>query len=149
MSRGPNTRHTDSESVVLFDGVCNLCNATINFIIDRDPEGYFQFAPLQSDVAQTYLDESVDTSSTLGTVVLYEDGETYARSTAALYIARRLSGAWPLLFLAIVIPRPVRDAVYNWIATNRYEWFGRRDQCRMPTPELKDRFLDYEAPEPH
>jgi predicted DCC family thiol-disulfide oxidoreductase YuxK len=68
------------------------------------------------------------------------------RSTAALRIARRLTGAWPLLFLAIVVPRPLRDAVYNWVAHNRYDWFGRRDECRVPTPALRDRFLDYDPP---
>lgn len=148
MSTASETLHSDAEAVVLFDGVCNLCNATVNFIIDRDPEGYFRFAPLQSEVAHTYLDEPVDPGSQLGTIVLYEEGETYTRSSAALRIARRLTGPWPLLFLAIVIPRPVRDRVYDWIAHNRYRWFGRRDQCRMPTPELKERFLEYEAPEP-
>lgn len=149
MNPDPATRHPDTESVVLFDGVCNLCNAAVNFIIDRDPEGYFQFAPLQSDVAQTYLNEFADTTSDLDTIVLYEDGETYSRSTAALHIARRLTGPWPLLFAAIVIPRPLRDAVYNWIANHRYDWFGRRDECRMPTPELTDRFLEYDAPNSH
>lgn len=137
---------TDNHAVVLFDGVCNLCNGAVNFIIDRDPAGYFRFAPLQSDVAATYLDDTDGPDADLSTIVLVEDGQTYVRSTAALRIARRLTGAWPLLFLAIVVPRPLRDAVYNWVAHNRYDWFGTRDECRLPTPGLRDRFLDYDPP---
>ena len=136
----------DAPAVVLFDGVCNLCNGAVNFIIDRDPDGYFRFAPLQSDVAATYLDDADGPDADLSTIVLVEGGQTYVRSTAALRIARRLTGAWPLLFLAIVVPRPLRDAVYNWVAHNRYDWFGRRDECRVPTPALRDRFLDYDPP---
>lgn len=136
----------DDHAIVFFDGVCNLCNGAVNFIIDRDPEGYFRFAPLQSDVAQRHLDETSKSAGELDTIVLLERGNAYMRSTAALRIARKLSRPWPLLFLAIVVPHPLRDAAYNWIANNRYGWFGRRDQCRMPTPELKDRFLDYDPP---
>ena len=137
---------TDDHAVVLFDGVCNLCNGAINFIIDRDPAGYFRFAPLQSDAAAPYLNGADDGAADLGTIVLVEDGQTYVRSTAALRIARRLTAPWPLLFLAIVVPRPLRDAVYDWVAHNRYDWFGRRDECRVPTPALRDRFLDYDPP---
>jgi len=130
--------------VVLFDGVCNLCNGAVNFIIDRDPDGYFRFAPLQSDVAEQHLADTDAAGATLDTIVLVEDGDAYVRSTAALRIARRLSGPWPLLYAAMVVPRPVRDAVYDWVAEHRYDWFGKRDQCRVPTPDLKDRFLEYE-----
>lgn len=144
MSSPPSTETT---AIVFFDGVCNLCNGAVNFIIDRDPEGYFRFAPLQSDVAQSHLNEESQSIRDGDTIVLLEGGQTYVRSTAALRIARHLSGPWPLLFLAIIIPRPVRDAVYKIIANNRYDWFGRRDRCRMPTPELKDRFLEYEPHE--
>ena len=133
-------------ALVLFDGVCNLCNGAVNFIIDRDPEGYFRFAPLQSEVAQSYL-EDPQLGQELGTIVLVEADETYVRSTAALRIARRLRGPWRLLALALLVPRPLRDAVYSWIAANRYDWFGTQDQCRVPTPELKSRFLDYDPPD--
>jgi predicted DCC family thiol-disulfide oxidoreductase YuxK len=136
----------DDHAIVLFDGVCNLCNGTVNFIIDHDPTGHFRFAPLQSSVAETYLENADGPDGDLGTIVLVENGQTYVRSTAALRIARRLSGPWSLLSLALVIPRPLRDAVYNVIAANRYDWFGQRDQCRMPTPGLRDRFLDYDPP---
>jgi len=132
-------------ALILFDGVCNLCNGAVNFIVDHDPDAYFRFAPLQSNVAQTHL-QQYGVRTDLDTMVLVENGEVYERSTAALRIARRLSGPWPLLAMGLLVPRPLRDAVYDWIATNRYDWFGQRDQCRMPTPELKARFLDYELP---
>ncbi len=140
----PSDRRRD-HALVLFDGVCNLCNGAVNFIIDRDPEGYFRFAPLQSEIAQSYL-EDPSLGQELSTIVLVEGGNTYVRSSAALRIARHLTGPWRLLALALLVPRPLRDLVYDWIAANRYDWFGKRDQCRMPTPELKNRFLDYDPP---
>lgn len=78
----------------------------------------------------------------LGSVILYEDGKCYRQSTAVLRIARKLKGAWPILYVLIVIPIPVRDTVYNWVARNRYRWFGKQDTCRLPTPELRARFVD-------
>jgi len=135
-------------AIVLFDGVCNLCNGAVNFIIDRDPAGYFRFAPLQSETAQEHLPPGTSPRDALGTIVLIEDGHTYVRSTAALRIARRLTSPWPLLYVFVAVPRPLRDTVYRWIAANRYRWFGRRDRCRVPTPELDDRFLEYEPPDP-
>jgi predicted DCC family thiol-disulfide oxidoreductase YuxK len=136
-----------SHALVLFDGVCNLCNGAVNFIIDHDPEAYFRFAPLQSDAAQDHLRGTAAAGTTLDTIVLVEEGTPYVRSTAALRIARRLTAPWPLLYLFIAVPRPLRDAVYNGIARHRYDWFGQRDQCRLPTPDLKARFLDYDVPE--
>jgi predicted DCC family thiol-disulfide oxidoreductase YuxK len=136
----------DNHALVFFDGVCNLCNGAVNFIIDHDPEGYFRFAPLQSEIATTYLDDFTDPDQGLDTIVLLEEGHTYVRSTAALRIARRLTAPWPLFSLALLVPRCLRDPVYDWIAKNRYDWFGQRDQCRMPTPEVRERFLDYEPP---
>jgi predicted DCC family thiol-disulfide oxidoreductase YuxK len=131
----------DANAVVLFDGICNLCNASINFVIDRDPEGYFKFASLQSSEAAALLDRCGSTPAALEAIVLIEDGTCYSRSTAALRIARHLTGAWPLLYGLLVIPRPVRDYLYDWVAENRYRWFGQRDSCRIPTPELQDRFF--------
>ena len=135
-----------THAIVFFDGVCNLCNGAVNFIIDRDPEGYFQFAPLQSDVARAHLEQAPGEDDALDSIVLLEHDQTFVKSTAALRIARRLSGPWSLLSLALVVPRPIRDTVYDWIAHNRYDWFGRRDECRLPTPELKSRFLEYDVP---
>jgi predicted DCC family thiol-disulfide oxidoreductase YuxK len=145
MSHSSTSSPRSGHALVLFDGVCNLCNGTVNFIIDHDPDGYFRFAPLQSDEAQERLAGTDAAGADLDTIVLVEDGAAYVRSTAALRIARRLTAPWPLLSLFLAVPRPLRDAVYDWIATHRYDWFGRRDQCRLPTPALKDRFLEYEV----
>lgn len=131
-------------ALVLFDGVCNLCNGAVNFIIDRDPDGTVCFAPLQSDVGERVLAERNEIDTSRDTIVLVEKGEVFVRSTAALRIAWHLSGLWPLLYASTIVPRALRDAVYNWIARHRYDWFGRREQCRLPTPALKDRFLEYE-----
>ncbi|MCC6808738.1 MAG: thiol-disulfide oxidoreductase DCC family protein [Deltaproteobacteria bacterium] len=128
----------EPKAIVLFDGVCNLCNASVNFIIDRDRDGYFRFAALQSETAKA-LGETF--SGDPESVVLIEGGKRYAHSTAALRIARKLRGAWPLFYAFIVVPRPLRDVVYRFIARHRYRWFGRKDACRLPSPELKARFL--------
>jgi predicted DCC family thiol-disulfide oxidoreductase YuxK len=133
----------DSHAVVLFDGVCNLCNATVNFIVDRDPAGYFRFAALQSEPGAATLARH-GTPAPAGdpdSICLEERGRFYVRSTAVLRIARRLRGGWKLLFVFIVVPRPLRDLVYRWVARNRYRWFGREESCRVPTPELRARFL--------
>ena len=128
-------------AVVLFDGVCNLCNASVLFVIDRDPGAHFAFAPLQSPEASRLLADRGYEAATLSSVLLVEGGRVYQRSTAALRVARRLRGAWPLLSALAVVPRPIRDAVYDWIARNRYRWFGRQDGCRLPTPALAARFV--------
>ncbi len=132
-------------SVVLFDGVCNLCDASVHFIIDHDPCARFAFAPLQSPAGQALLAGHGLTDSVPDSVVLVEDGRCFTRSTAARRSARRLSGPWPLLYPLILIPRPLRDATYRWVARNRYRWFGRKDQCRLPTPDLAARFIDSPA----
>lgn len=130
-----------AKSVLLFDGVCNLCNSSVQFILARDPKAKFRFASLQSDEGQALLQEFEDRPSDLSSVVLIEDGQLYTRSDAALRVARQLSGGWPLLYAFIVLPRALRDAVYDWIARNRYRWFGKRDSCMIPSPELRSRFL--------
>jgi predicted DCC family thiol-disulfide oxidoreductase YuxK len=142
----PRSAAAGDHAVVLFDGVCNLCNGAVNFIIDRDPDGYFRFAPLQSDAAERLLAGTDTAGATLDTIILVEDGHVSMRSTAALRIARRLSGPWPLLAAFLAVPRPLRDAVYDWVAARRYRWFGRREKCRVPTLALKDRFLEYDPP---
>jgi predicted DCC family thiol-disulfide oxidoreductase YuxK len=109
-------------------------------VIDRDPDGIFYFAALQSDCAREIL-EKHQIGLELNTIVLIEDGQVYDRSTAALRITRHLSGPWPLLSGCMVIPAFIRDGVYRWIARNRYRWFGQTQACRVPTPELQARFL--------
>lgn len=130
--------------IVLFDGVCNLCSGSVNFIIDRDPRRTFRFAALQSDVARRTL-EGLGRSIPDGdpdSIVVVDGGRLYERSAALLCIARHMRGAWPLLAALVVIPRPLRDALYRWLAARRYRWFGRSDTCRVPTPELRARFLE-------
>lgn len=129
--------------VILFDGVCNLCNASVLFVIDRDPRARFAFAPLQGEEAAALLGERgrrTDPENP-ASILLVENDRVYDRSTAALRIARHLSGLWPALSVLLLVPRPLRDAVYDWAASRRYRWFGRLDACRLPTPELRSRFL--------
>jgi len=131
-----------SGPLLLFDGVCNLCNASVQFIIDRDPQARFRFAALQSDVGRALAAECGIDADALDSIVLVEDGRCYTHSSAALHVARRLSGGWPLLAALTVVPRPLRDLVYGFIAARRYRWFGKEETCRIPTPELRARFLD-------
>lgn len=128
---------------VLFDGVCNLCNSSIQFVIRRDPApATFRFAALQSEAGRRLQREHGLDEHALDTVVLIEDGSAFVRSSAALRIARRLGFPWSLASALLIVPRPIRDAVYGWISRNRYRWFGQRDACMVPTPELRSRFLD-------
>jgi len=114
----------------------------VDFIIDRDPAGYFRFAALQSKAARPLLAHCHLAPEFLDNIVLVEDGACHARSTAALRILRRLNGLWPLLYVIIAVPRPLRDAAYDWFSRNRYRWFGKREACRIPSPELRERFLE-------
>lgn len=127
--------------VVLFDGVCNLCNGSVQFILKRDPQGRFRFASLQSEAGRSLMAKHRLDPDVLSSVVLLEDGRVWQESSAALRIARHLPGGWKLLRVFAVIPRPIRDAVYRWIARNRYRWFGKTETCWLPTPELRGRFL--------
>lgn len=136
------TPDTLTHPLLLFDGVCNLCNSSVQFIIKRDPKGTFRFAALQSALGQKELQQYQLKADSLESIVLILDGKVWQRSNAALEIARRLSGLWPALYIFKIIPRFIRDWVYDLIANNRYRWFGRQDQCMIPTPELKSRFLD-------
>ncbi len=130
------------QAIVLFDGVCNFCNAGINFVMDRDPEKRIRFAPLQSEAGQRLLKKFNLSPTALDTLILIEGEKSYTKSAAALRIAKRLQGLWPLLYIFIVVPPFIRDAVYDFIARNRYKWFGKTEACRVPTPELKERFLE-------
>jgi predicted DCC family thiol-disulfide oxidoreductase YuxK len=132
---------------VLFDGVCNLCNGAVRFIAANDPERRFAFASLQSPQARDLLGPSTSSGQAAAdaqepdSVILVSGGRRYERSDAALHIALGLRAPWPLAFAAILIPRAARDAVYRWIARNRYRWFGRSDVCALPPPGLRERFL--------
>lgn len=128
---------------VLFDGVCNLCNASVNFIIDRDKNSRFVFAALQSEAGRRLLEGYQVSIPTKGfdSIILIKNDKIYKRSDAALEIAKNLSGMWPLFYIFKIIPSPIRDIFYNLIAKNRYILFGKNESCRIPTPELKQKFL--------
>ncbi len=130
-----------SHYIVLFDGVCNFCNAGVNRILTNDPKDRFRIAALQSDVAKELLAPFGIRAENLDSVALIENGKIYQRSTAALRIARRMSGAWPLLFGFIIVPPFIRDAIYDWIGRNRYKWWGKRESCMVPTPDVRRKFL--------
>ncbi|HRE41199.1 MAG TPA: thiol-disulfide oxidoreductase DCC family protein [Ignavibacteria bacterium] len=130
------------EYIILFDGVCNFCNSTINFLIDRDKENKFKFGALQSDAGQYYLKKFGLNTDDFDTFVLVNGDKFYTKSTAALKISKELPGLYKLLYAFIIIPPPLRNLVYDFIAKNRYKIFGKTDSCRMPTPELKAKFLN-------
>ena len=137
--------------VILFDGVCNLCNSAVRWVIERDKEGRFDFASLQSDAARRELVKVMDTKeidALPDSIVLLDSDGVHIRSAAALRIVRGLGSRFALLRLGIVLPRPIRDVIYDLIARNRYRWFGRRDTCMTPTPDIAARFLDADEPRP-
>lgn len=127
--------------VILFDGVCNLCNASVQFIINRDPNAKFRFTSLQSEAGQTLLTKFNLSAENLYSVIVVDQDKVYDRSRAALEITRRLNGLWPMLYGFIIMPPFIRNFVYDWISRNRYRWFGVRQECMMPTPDMKARFL--------
>ena len=129
------------QPVILFDGLCNLCNEAVQFTIERDKQNLFRFASLQSDYATEKIAPFNIVPQNLESFILLEDDKVYLRSTAALRVAKKLSGLWPLLYGFIIVPRFIRDAVYNYIAKNRYKWFGKQESCWVPTPELKSKFI--------
>lgn len=132
----------EKESVVLFDGVCNLCNGIVNFLINTDRRCRLKFASLQSETGQQILQHFGLNTANFDTFVFYDGKRIYTHSRAALEVARKLGGWWHVLFyLGMLMPSAIRDAVYRLIATNRYRLFGKRETCRMPTPELQERFL--------
>jgi predicted DCC family thiol-disulfide oxidoreductase YuxK len=128
--------------VILFDGVCNLCNNSVLFVIKRDPKSRFRFASLQSQYGQEQMRRFNLSTSDLNSVLLVKEGKLFQKSSAALEIAGMLNGGWPLLYLFKIVPPFIRNWVYDWIARNRYAWFGKKDACMIPTPELKSRFIN-------
>lgn len=132
---------TEKYSIILFDGVCNLCNSSINFVIRHDPKNRFQFAALQSEIGASLTEEFTIDPNDTDSIILIENNTAYVKSTAALRIAKGLSGAYPLLYAFIIIPTFIRNKVYDYVAKNRYKWYGKKDSCMIPTPELKSRFL--------
>ncbi|MUP45687.1 thiol-disulfide oxidoreductase DCC family protein [Gramella sp. BOM4] len=132
-----------NKKIILFDGVCNLCDGAVQFIIKHDKKDVFRYASLQSEIGKTLVAERGLDPDEIDSIMLIEPGVAYYRkSTAALEIARDLSGGYSLLKNFLFIPEVMRDGIYDFIAANRYKWFGKKEQCMIPTPELKAKFLD-------
>jgi predicted DCC family thiol-disulfide oxidoreductase YuxK len=132
---------SDEHPVLLFDGVCNLCNGAVTFVLQRDSHRHFRYASLQSASGQALLDHFGLPKDAFDSFVLIEKGRFFTKSTAALHVARNMNALWPMLSVFLIVPAFLRNAVYDLIAKNRYRWFGKRDACMMPSPELKALFL--------
>ena len=135
---------TENKKIVLFDGVCNLCNGAVVYIIKRDKKDVFRFAALQSDIGQKLINErNIDTSK-IDSIILIEPGIAYyTKSSAAIKIMNEFGGLWRVMnVFNYLLPTSIRDIIYDFIAKNRYKWFGKQESCMIPTPELKAKFLD-------
>ena len=130
-----------NQKIVLFDGVCNFCNSSVNFIIDHDKNNRFKFAALQTEAGQELLKKFDLPTKNFDSFILVDGDKCYKKSSAALRVVKEFPGLWKLLYAFIIIPPFVRNIFYNIISKNRYKWFGKRDECRMPTPELREKFL--------
>jgi predicted DCC family thiol-disulfide oxidoreductase YuxK len=128
--------------VIYFDGVCNLCTGSVQFVLKRDKKKIFRFASLQGEGGRKMLKAHQLPAQNYKTFIVDEGGEIFTRSTAALRVFRHLGGAWPLLYAFIIVPAFIRDAVYNFISNNRYSWFGKTDECWLPKAEWKNRFIE-------
>jgi predicted DCC family thiol-disulfide oxidoreductase YuxK len=131
----------NNRPVILFDGVCNFCNSAVNFIIKRNTRSNILFAPMQTETGQKLLKQYDQPVEDMQSFIFIENGVAYKQSTAALRVCRHLRRLWPLCYAFIIVPKFIRDGIYNWIARNRYKWFGVRQQCMIPSPEVKARFL--------
>lgn len=130
------------KQVILFDGVCNLCNSAVTFIIKRDGRDVFRFASLQSKLGIALLQKfDIDPIKT-DSLILISGEKAFVKSSAALRISRGLSGVWPWLSVFLILPKYIRDGIYDGIARNRYKWFGKKESCMIPTPALKNKFVD-------
>jgi predicted DCC family thiol-disulfide oxidoreductase YuxK len=129
------------QTSIFFDGVCNLCNRGVNFLISKDKKEVLKFASLQSEYAQNTIPKELLNRENLDTIIVYSDGQFYDRSNAVLKLCKILGGGFYVFLIGYLIPRFIRDGLYRFIANNRYNWFGKQLQCRVPSPELKDRFL--------
>jgi predicted DCC family thiol-disulfide oxidoreductase YuxK len=128
--------------VILFDGVCNLCSGAVRFVIKHDPKKQFRFASLQSRFGEDVLEHFGLPLDQFNSFILLENGKIYTRSTGALRVAKRLKGSYSLLFAFVIVPGFIRDAIYNLISRKRYKWFGKKEECWVPTPELSNLFIE-------
>jgi predicted DCC family thiol-disulfide oxidoreductase YuxK len=136
----PNQPH----KILLFDGVCNLCNNTVLFVIKRDRKKQIRFGAIQSQEGKKLLQRFGIDQQYLGSLIFIDEGKVYLKSSGALRLSKYLSGLWPLLYALMVIPAFIRNPIYDFIAANRYKWFGKKEVCMIPTPELKSLFLNDE-----
>jgi predicted DCC family thiol-disulfide oxidoreductase YuxK len=127
--------------VILFDGVCNFCDSAVNFVLKQDKKGIFRFAPLQSEAAQKLLQQYNLSTKDFDSFILIDDGKVYKKSSASLQVMNKLPWYWKEVQIFRIIPTIFRDAIYDFIAKHRYKWFGKKDQCMVPTPEIRSRFL--------
>ena len=132
----------DKKAIILFDGVCNLCNSSVQFVIQHDRANKFLFAALQSQTGQALLQQYNLPQQGFNSFVLIQNEKVFLKSTAALHVAKQLNGPAKLLYGFIIVPAFIRNTVYNFIAKNRYKWFGKKESCMMPTPTLQSRFLN-------
>lgn len=132
---------TQNKKIILFDGVCNLCNGSVIFMIKRDKKDVLRYAALQTEIGQEMVEKYKIDTSKIDSIILIDNDKYYYKSTAALRIARHLSGAYPLLAVFLILPAFMRDWIYDIIARNRYKWFGKKESCMIPTPELKSKFI--------
>lgn len=132
---------TKKHPVLLFDGVCNLCNDSVQLVINNDTKNIFLFAPLQKPEVIAYLEKQSIDFNNIDSIILITSKKIYTKSSAALTVAKHLKGLYPLLYIFYIIPKPIRDLVYDFIAKNRYKWYGKKDNCMIPTPALKNKFL--------
>lgn len=130
------------DNVLVFDGMCNLCSQSVLFIIKRDKQAVFRFAPLQSEAGRHLLKQYGIDPGNVDSLLLIKDGNAYIKSEAALRLVKELQGSWKFLSVFTVIPKPIRDWLYDLVAKNRYKWFGKKDACIVPTEDIKTRFLD-------
>ena len=129
------------KTILLFDGICNLCSGTVQFTIKRDPKKRILFASLQEAPGQKILSQYGLQGENFKSIVLVEEGKVYTQSTAVLKLLKKLDGLWPLLYVFIIVPPPIRNFFYDKVSQNRYRWFGKKDQCWLPTRDLQERFL--------
>lgn len=127
--------------IILFDGVCNFCNGAVNFTLKRDKQKKILFAALQSDAGRKLVQQYGLPADDMRSFLFIENAKVYNRSTAALKVCRYLKGMWPLCYGLIIVPSFIRNGIYDWIAKNRYKWFGEKQECMIPTPEVRARFL--------
>ncbi|MGB0910736.1 MAG: thiol-disulfide oxidoreductase DCC family protein [Nitrospirales bacterium] len=139
--RGGDHPWVEYQHMIVFDGVCNFCNASVDFVMARDPQQKYKFGTLQSDAGQAMLLKNNLSTQDFETFLYIEHGTVFTKSTAALKVAKGLTGAWPLLYGFIVVPKSIRDSVYQFIARRRYQWMGKRAVCRLPSESERSRFV--------